>query len=206
MGGMAPQIPIKGDEAANEAAMNKVKADKLREVSWGHDGTWVAHPALIPYAMEVFNAHMPTPNQLHVKREEVQVKAADLLAVPTGTISEAGLRGNANVCAQYMAAWMAGNGCVPLFNLMEDAATAEISRTQLWQWVHHGAKLDDGRIIDAALIKTIIAQELEKIRTSVGETAFTAGHYVKAAHMLEEQTLSNSYTEFLTLAAYQALA
>jgi malate synthase len=205
MGGMAPQIPIKGDDAANEAAMNKVKADKLREVSWGHDGTWVAHPALIPYAMAIFDEHMPTPNQLHVTREEVQVLAADLLSVPMGTISEAGLRNNANVCTQYMASWMAGNGCVPLFNLMEDAATAEISRTQLWQWVHHGATLEDGRVIDEALIKSVIAEELEKIRTSVGDAVFNAGHYVKAARMLEEQTLSDTYTEFLTLPAYQAL-
>ncbi len=207
MGGMAPQIPIKGNDEANEAAMAKVQADKLREVSWGHDGTWVAHPALIPFAMAVFNEHMSTPNQLHVKRDEVNIKASDLLTVPSGTITEAGLRNNVNVCIQYMACWMAGNGCVPLFNLMEDAATAEISRTQLWQWTHHDAGvLDDGRNIDAAFIEMVVAQELETIKAQLGEITFNAGNYVKAAKMLEEQTLSDTYTEFLTLPAYAALA
>jgi malate synthase len=207
MGGMAPQIPIKGNADANDAAMEKVKADKLREVSWGHDGTWVAHPALIPFAMEVYDEHMPTPNQLHVKRDEVEIKAADLLTVPKGTITEAGLRNNVNVCIQYMANWMAGNGCVPLFNLMEDAATAEISRTQSWQWVHHVAGvLEDGRNIDAAFIKQVISEELQAIKTQIGEENFNAGNYVKAAKMLEEQTISNSYTEFLTLPAYEILA
>jgi malate synthase len=207
MGGMAPQIPIKNDEAANTAAIDKVKADKLREVSWGHDGTWVAHPGLIPYAMSVFNEHMPTPNQLHVKRNEVSIKASDLLQVPSGTITEAGLRNNVNVCIQYMASWMSGNGCVPIFNLMEDAATAEISRTQIWQWTHHAAGvLEDGSEINKSFISMIIAEELQKIRILVGDNAFETGHYIKAAKMLEQQTLADDYIEFLTLPAYETLA
>lgn len=206
MGGMAPHIPIKGDQAANEAAMGKVKADKLREVTLGHDGTWVAHPGLIPIAMGIFNEHMPTPNQLHVLREDSVIGQDDLLKVPEGTITEAGLRNNINVCIQYMAAWMAGNGCVPLFNLMEDAATAEISRTQIWQWSHHEAgSLDDGRNIDGAMISQFIGEELQAIRAQVGDTVFEAGNYQKASKMLEEQTLSDIYVEFLTLPAYAEL-
>ncbi len=206
MGGMAPQIPIKGDDAANDAAMGKVSADKLREVTLGHDGTWVAHPGLIPIAMGIFNEHMPTSNQLHVLREDTNVSQADLLKVPEGTITEAGLRNNINVCIQYMAAWMAGNGCVPIFNLMEDAATAEISRTQIWQWSHHTAgSLDDGRNIDGAMISALIAEELEAIRALVGDTVFESGNYRKAATMLEEQTLSDVYVEFLTMPAYAEL-
>ncbi len=207
MGGMAPQIPIKGDEAANEAAMSKVKADKLREVKLGHDGTWVAHPGLIPIAMSIFDEHMPTPNQVENTRDDVNITQEDLLKVPEGTITEAGVRNNINVCIQYMAAWMEGNGCVPLFNLMEDAATAEISRTQLWQWVHHEAgSLDDGRNVDASMLKSFIAEELDAIRAQVGEATFTAGLYQQAADMLEQQTLNEDYTEFLTLPAYEVLA
>jgi malate synthase len=206
MGGMAPQIPIKSDAAANDAAMAKVRADKLREVTLGHDGTWVAHPGLIPVAMEVFNEHMPTPNQVNIPREAKVIAQADLLAVPTGTITEAGLRSNVNVCIQYMAAWMGGNGCVPLFNLMEDAATAEISRTQLWQWTHHAkGVLEDGRKISPSLIQATIKQELEAIHAQVGDGVFYAGHYEKAAVMLEEQTLDEEYVEFLTLPAYAML-
>ncbi len=207
MGGMAPHIPIKHDEAANEAAMNKVKADKLREVKLGHDGTWVAHPGLIPLAMDIFNEHMPTPNQLHVLRDEVTVSQEDLLAVPSGTITEAGVRNNINVCIQYMSAWMQGNGCVPLFNLMEDAATAEIARTQLWQWVHHEAgKQENGTAIDAELITRYIQEELEAIKQQLGEDVFSGGLYTKAADMLKKQTLSDVYVEFLTLPAYETLS
>jgi malate synthase len=207
MGGMAPQIPIKNDAAANDAAMAKVRADKLREVTLGHDGTWVAHPALIPIAMEVFDEHMPMPNQVNVLRETTIITQQDLLAVPTGTITEAGLRNNVNVCIQYMASWMAGNGCVPIFNLMEDAATAEISRTQLWQWVHHAAGvLDDGREITPAMLSSIVKEELLAIRALVGDAAFDAGLYIKAADMLEKQTLDGAYVEFLTLPAYAMLA
>src|SRR3989441_6511819 len=151
MGGMAAQIPIKNDPAANEKALDKVRQDKLREVKAGHDGTWVAHPGLVPIAKAIFDEYMKTPNQIHVKREEVSVSAKDLLAVPTGEITEAGLRLNINVGLQYLEAWLRGNGCVPIYNLMEDAATAEISRAQVWQWVRHKARLADGRVIGKEL-------------------------------------------------------
>src|SRR5207248_549951 len=152
MGGMAAQIPIKSDPQANAAALQKVREDKEREAGDGHDGTWVAHPGLVPLAMEVFNAKMPTPNQLHRKREDVRVTAADLLQVPKGPITEQGLRININVGLRYLESWLRGNGCVPIFNLMEDAATCEISRTQIWQWVHHpGGVLQDGRKVTAEL-------------------------------------------------------
>ena len=151
MGGMAAQIPIKGDPAANDAALEKVRLDKLREVRAGHDGTWVAHPGLIPVAREVFDVYMPTPNQIDVKREDIRISAADLLAVPRGEITEDGLRLNIDVGIQYLESWLLGLGCVPIYNLMEDAATAEISRTQVWQWLHHGAHLNDGRKITPQL-------------------------------------------------------
>ncbi len=206
MGGMAPQIPIKNDETANEAAMSKVRADKLREVTLGHDGTWVAHPGLIPIAMDIFDQHMPTPNQVNVSRETRDIRQADLLAVPAGTITEAGIRNNINVCIQYMSSWMDGNGCVPIFNLMEDAATAEISRTQLWQWVHHGkGVLDDGRDVSSTLMRSCVQEELEAIRRQVGDADFSKGSYRRAAEMLETQTLSDEYVEFLTLPAYAML-
>ena len=144
MGGMAAQIPVKGDHAANDAAIGKVRADKLREVTSGHDGTWVAHPGLIPLARGIFDEHMKGKNQIDKKREDVNVTAADLLAVPTGHRTEGGLCHNIRVGILYLEAWLRGNGCVPLFSLMEDAATAEISRAQVWQWVKHGARLDNG--------------------------------------------------------------
>ena len=144
MGGMAAQIPIKNDPEANEKALDKVRQDKLREVKAGHDGTWVAHPGLVPVAKDVFDQYMPQPNQIPVKREDVRISAQDLLKVPTGEITEQGLRLNVDVGIQYLEAWMRGNGSVPIYNLMEDAATAEISRAQVWQWLRHGAKLTDG--------------------------------------------------------------
>lgn len=207
MGGMAPQIPIKGDDAANSKALEMVKLDKEREASWGHDGTWVAHPGLIPIAMEVFNRLMPTPNQTNNVREDVKVVAADLVKIPEGTITEAGIRMNINVSIQYMAAWLDGNGCVPIHNLMEDAATAEISRTQLWQWVHHkGAKRDDGKAITAAMIKKMFPEEMKKIKAQVGDVAFKAGKYDEAADLLLELILQEEFVEFLTLPAYERLA
>ncbi len=207
MGGMAAQIPIKHDEEANQKALAAVKADKEREAGLGHDGTWVAHPGLIPIAMEVFDRMMPGKNQLDKKREEVKVTRDDLLQIPEGTVSEAGVRNNTNVCIQYTAAWLDGNGCVPIFNLMEDAATAEISRTQLWQWAHHEAgKLEDGRDINAAFIRQVVAEELEAIKTLVGEKEFAAGRYKEAAELVEELTLKPEYTEFLTIPAYERLA
>src|SRR6201993_3827507 len=164
MGGMAAQIPIRDDLAANEAAMEKVRADKLREAGDGHDGTWVAHPGLVAIAKEVFDREMPQPNQIAGKRQDVLVTALDLLAVPKGTITEAGLRQNLNVGIGYIEAWLRGIGCVPLYHLMEDAATAEISRAQVWQWIRHGAKLADGRVVDVALCGALLDEELGKLR------------------------------------------
>ena len=159
MGGMAAQIPIKNDPVANEEALSKVRADKEREATDGHDGTWVAHPGLVPIAMEIFNRHVPGANQLDRLRPDVVVTAKDLLTVPQGKISEAGLRNNISVAVQYMAAWLGGNGCVPINNLMEDAATAEISRAQLWQWVHHAAGvLDDGRRVTLELVRDFMGR------------------------------------------------
>src|SRR5262249_22037732 len=158
-------IPIKNDPAANEAALAKVRADKEREAGDGHDGTWVAHPGLVPVAMEIFDRHMPTPNQLHRKLEDVHVTAADLLAIQAGSITEAGLRNNVNVSIQYMAAWLGGNGCVPIHNLMEDAATAEIARSQVWQWIRHPkGVLDDGRKVTVELFRKITQEELARLR------------------------------------------
>jgi malate synthase len=206
MGGMAAQIPIKGDPAANEAAIAKVRADKEREAGDGHDGTWVAHPGLVPVAMEVFDRLMPTPNQLHRKLEDVEVKAADLLAVPEGTITEPGLRSNVDVSIQYMASWLGGNGCVPIHNLMEDAATAEISRSQVWQWIHHqGGMLDDGRKVTVELFRQITREELAKLRSQLGEAAFAAGNYERAAQLLDGITVSDRFETFLTLPAYRAI-
>lgn len=206
MGGMAPQIPIKGNDEANNNALNLVKTDKEREVTYGHDGTWVAHPGLIPVAMEVFDRLMPTPNQLYNLRSDVSVKASDLLAIPEGTITEAGIRNNINVSIQYMASWLAGNGCVPINNLMEDAATAEISRTQLWQWAHHsGVMRSDGVEITLAMIKEMFPQELEAIRKQVGDAVYAGGKYKEAAALLLELIEREDFIDFLTLPAYERL-
>lgn len=207
MGGMAPQIPIKHDEAANAKALEMVKLDKEREASWGHDGTWVAHPGLIPLAMEVFNRLMPTPNQRHVLRDEVRVTAPELVAIPQGTVSEAGIRNNINVSIQYMASWLDGNGCVPINNLMEDAATAEISRTQLWQWAHHkGVKREDGQEISLSMIEAMFPEELAAIERQVGSGFYAAGKYKQAANLLLDLIRRNDFIEFLTLPAYEQLA
>ncbi len=191
MGGMAAQIPIKHDPAANEAALEKVRQDKLREVRAGHDGTWVAHPGLVPVAAAVFDASMPGPNQLNVTRDDVRVTASDLLAVPEGEITEAGLRTNVDVGIQYLENWLRGSGCVPIYNLMEDAATAEISRTQVWQWVRHGARLSDGRIVTDKLVREIIAQE------------FPAESL--AADLFRRISMAPEFPEFLTGVAYEYL-
>jgi len=205
MGGMAAQIPIKNNPQANDAALEKVRQDKLREVRAGHDGTWVAHPGLVPIAKKIFDAQMPTPNQIHVKRDEVNVTSADLLAVPSGEITAAGLKVNIDVGIQYLESWLMGNGCVPIYNLMEDAATAEISRTQVWQWLHHRAKLTDGRQVTAELIRQTISEQLAQLRGSLGEARFDAGKFPMAAKLFEEMMLSDSLAEFLTLAAYQQI-
>ncbi len=205
MGGMAAQIPIKSDPAANEAALAKVRADKLREAKDGHDGTWVAHPGLVPIAKEVFDAHMPGPNQLHERRDDVHVTAADLLRVPTGTRTEAGLRHNLRVGVQYLEAWLRGSGCVPLYNLMEDAATAEISRTQVWQWIHHKAALDDGRPITAELFRRALAEEVSALSASLGAARFAEGRFADAVTLFERLSTADAFADFLTLPAYELL-
>jgi malate synthase len=205
MGGMAAQIPIRDDPAANAAAMEKVRADKLREAGDGHDGTWVAHPGLVAIAKEVFDREMPQPNQIARKRPDVRVAAADLLAVPAGTITEAGLRQNLNVGIGYIEAWLRGTGCVPLYNLMEDAATAEISRAQLWQWIRHGAALADGRTVTAALYRAVLDEELAKLREAAGNGAYESGRFGDAARLFRELIEAPRFVEFLTLPAYDLL-
>lgn len=204
MGGMAAQIPIKNDEDANNAAIDKVRADKKREASEGHDGTWVAHPGLIPLAMEIFDEYLHGPNQLDKLRRDVQVSAAELVEPAQGTITEQGVRGNISVAIRYLAAWLAGQGCVPINNLMEDAATAEIARAQLWQWSRHPAgRLEDGRDIGLDLIRTFISEALEEIRAETGDEA--AGAYEQAAELLETVTADDDFVEFITLPAYSKL-
>jgi malate synthase len=200
MGGMAAQIPIKHDAQANQIALAKVQADKEREVNDGHDGTWVAHPALVPLAKEVFDRFMTNPNQVSVLREDVKVTAQDLLALPQGTITEAGIRNNIRVSILYLTAWLEGNGCVPINNLMEDAATAEISRAQIWQWLHHQAKLEDGRIFDKSLFSRLFNQETCILRQEV--TTITLN---QAIALFEELVTANHFEEFLTLPAYNYL-
>jgi malate synthase len=203
MGGMAAQIPIKNDPEANEKAIDKVRQDKLREVKAGHDGTWVAHPGLVAVAKAVFDEHMKTPNQIHVKREEVNITRDDLLQVPKGDITEAGLRLNINVGLQYLEAWLRGNGCVPINNLMEDAATAEISRAQVWQWVRHGAKLSDGRTLTAEMVKKTTQEEIEKLKAMIGAERYAKSKFDLAAQLFDKMMTSESFDEFLTLGAYQ---
>jgi len=205
MGGMAAQIPIKNDEAKNKAALDKVRADKLREVRDGHDGTWVAHPGLVPIAREVFEAHMKGPNQLERLREDVNATAADLLQAPTGTRTEEGLRLNVRVGIQYIEAWLRGNGCVPLYSLMEDAATAEISRAQVWQWLHHGATLTDGRRVSPELIGTVIDDEMTRIEREIGTERFRSGRFPEARTLFEKISTAPRLETFLTLPAYEAL-
>jgi len=207
IGGMAAQIPIKNDPAANQAAMEKVRQDKLREVTDGHDGTWVAHPALVPIALEVFNQHMPTPNQLHVSRSDVHVTAAELLQVPTGDITAAGLTTNVRVALLYLESWLRGQGCVPIDNLMEDAATAEICRAQLWQWIHQPAGvLSDGQRVTAELVRETIAAELQHASSLLGEERFANGKFNEAAGLLDQLCCDDVFKDFLTVPAYELLA
>ena len=206
IGGMAAQIPIKDDPAANEQAIAKVRADKEREASDGHDGTWVAHPGLVALARGIFDQHMPAPNQVHKKRDDVEVNAADLLTVPGGTITEKGLRHNIDVGVQYMAAWLSGNGCVPIYNLMEDAATAEISRSQLWQWVHHpNAVLEDGRKVTRDLVHACFNEEMKKLEERIGHEAFRAGSFARARTLIENIAMNDEFTEFMTTVGYDHL-
>ncbi len=206
MGGMAAQIPIKNDPVANGQALAKVRADKEREAGDGHDGTWVAHPALVAVAMEVFDRLMPTPNQLQRLREDVQVGARDLLAIPEGTITAEGLANNVSVSLQYMAAWLAGNGCVPINNLMEDAATAEIARAQVWQWIRHPrGVLTDGRRVTLGLFRELLAKEQLRLATALGAAAYRDGRFEAAGALLDGITAHDEFQTFLTLAAYRQL-
>jgi malate synthase len=197
MGGMAAQIPIKNDPRANETAIEKVRQDKLREVRAGHDGTWVAHPGLVPIAKDIFDADMKTPNQIGRVLPEVHITAKDLLTVPEGKITEEGLKWNIDVGLQYLESWLRANGCVPIYNLMEDAATAEICRTQVWQWLRHGTKLSgDGRTITMEMVRSCIAEQKTKLQGVRAD---------EAAAIFERMVASAEFPEFLTLAAYASI-
>jgi malate synthase len=208
MGGMAAYIPVKADPAANEKALQKVREDKHREATDGHDGTWVAHPSLVQIARQEFEKVLGSKaNQIERQREDVKVTAAQLIEVPQGTITEEGLRLNIRVGIQYLEAWLGGLGCVPLYNLMEDAATAEISRTQVWQWVHNPqAVLDDGRKVTLELVRQFINEELERIRAERGQARFDRGHFPDATRLFDRLVASEHLEEFLTLKAYELLA
>ncbi|MFN8178785.1 MAG: malate synthase A [bacterium] len=203
MGGMAAQIPIKRDPALNEAALAKVRADKRREAHDGHDGTWVAHPGLVGLAKAEFDEVMEGPHQLDNLRRDVWITARDLLEVPEGAITEKGLRHDVNVGILYVEAWLRGKGCVPLYDLMEDAATAEISRAQVWQWLRHGASLEDGRVVDVFLVKRVLDEELARIRSDIGEAAWQGGRFELAASLFETLVTSTTLADFLTLVAYE---
>jgi malate synthase len=206
IGGMAAQIPIKNDPVANEEALSRVRADKHREATDGHDGTWVAHPGLVPIAMEEFDAVMKTPNQIDRKREDVHATAADLLRVPEGTITEGGLRNNISVSLQYLESWLRGTGCVPIFNLMEDAATTEIARAQIWQWIHHPKGiLDDGRKVTVEMFHELMQDELNKLKNAIGAQQFAQRKFDTAAKILDQLIVTDDFVEFLTLPAYQYL-
>jgi len=206
IGGMAAQIPIKSDPAANDEALDRVRADKEREARDGHDGTWVAHPGLVPVAKAEFDRHMPGANQIDRARDDLTISAADLLTVPEGTITEEGLRTNVRVGVQYLEAWLRGNGCVPLYNLMEDAATAEISRAQVWQWIHHPeGVLEDGRKVTLDLFHRILQEEMTALRREFGEARFRLGKYLQASQLFDEIISADELDEFLTLRAYEQI-
>ncbi|MEQ8406497.1 MAG: malate synthase A [Oceanicaulis sp.] len=205
MGGMSAFIPVKGDEAANDAAVKKVQTDKTREAEIGHDGAWVAHPALVPVAMEAFDTAMKGPNQLH-KIPEVSDDPAAYLTPNEGAITQSGLKGNADVAIRYIASWLQGRGAAPIHNLMEDAATAEISRAQLWQWRTHGAKTEDGQPIDGARVEAVIGEAADAIKAEIGEETWKTGRFEEAREILEAMSLSDEFEEFLTLPAYKKVA
>ncbi len=205
IGGMAAQIPIKDDEDRNAAAFAKVKADKEREVKNGHDGTWVAHPGLVKLAMQVFDTHMPTSNQMDVKRDDISISEEDLLAIPEGTITQKGIQENINVGIHYIANWLSGNGAVALYNLMEDAATAEISRTQLWQWLKNEVTLDDNRVLNQTLFDQLFENELNTIKEQVGDQLYETKNYQNAISIFKDLVVSEDFEEFLTTSAYNYL-
>ena len=207
MGGMAAQIPVKNDPKANEEAFAKVRADKEREANDGHDGTWVAHPGMVQLALDAFNAIMPQANQIDRKRDDVNVASKDLLDFgPSEPITERGLRTNVSVGVQYLEAWLRGSGAVPIFNLMEDAATAEISRAQVWQWIRHPrGTLDDGRKVTKELFRSVLNEELSKIKTQMGEKRFANGKFDVARELFDRITTDDEFAEFLTLPGYEKL-
>jgi malate synthase len=205
IGGMAAQIPIRGNESANEAALEKVKIDKIREVKDGHDGTWVAHPGLVSLAKAVFDEYMVTPNQIHVKREDFNCTETELLQVPEGSITEAGLRHNINVGILYLESWLRGNGAAALYNMMEDAATAEICRTQIWQWIRSKAKLNDNREINLTLYIDFRDDEIENIKNTVGSKMYQEGQYVQAICIFNKLVVQDKWEDFLTLPAYDLI-
>lgn len=203
IGGMAAQIPIKNNDEANTIAFNKVKADKEREAKNGHDGTWVAHPDLVPIALEIFDKYMKTKNQIHVKREDVKVTEADLLEVPKGTITEEGVRKNINISILYLASWLNGQGAAALHHLMEDAATAEISRSQLWQWLKNKVTLDNGKVLTEKYYERLAMEEFEKIRELVGNTEHEDGKYRLAEQLLDTLVVNPNFIDFLTIPGYK---
>jgi malate synthase len=205
MGGMAAQIPIKNDEEANRKAYEKIRLDKEREVKNGHDGTWVAHPGLVAVALQVFNEHMPTKNQIHIKRKELNITEQQLVELPKGTITENGIRKNINVGILYLESWLNGVGAAALYNLMEDAATAEISRTQIWQWLQKEAVLDNGTVFTMKMYVDLQKEELEKIKKMLGQERFDNGKFDLAVQLFDALVLSDDYQEFLTLEAYHYL-
>lgn len=202
IGGMAAQIPIKNDENANEIAFQKVKTDKEREVKNGHDGTWVAHPALVPLALKVFDENMPTKNQMHIKRNEISCTEADLIELPKGTITENGVRKNINVGILYLESWLMGTGAAALYHLMEDAATAEISRSQLWLWLKKEVHLENGLICSPDLYRKITQEEVLKIKTYIGTERYDNGKFELATQLFLQMILNQELDEFLTLKAY----
>ncbi|HUR09814.1 MAG TPA: malate synthase A [Flavitalea sp.] len=205
IGGMAAQIPVKNNPAANESAMAKVKADKFREVKDGHDGTWVAHPALVPVALEIFTENMDSCNQLSIRRDDFTTTEAELLQLPEGTITEDGIRSNINIGILYLESWLRGQGAAAIHNLMEDAATAEISRTQVWQWLHNNARLADGRIFTHELYEDMRDEEIITIRETVGNANYQKGQYIQAICLFNRLIVSPRFEEFLTLSAYNLI-
>jgi malate synthase len=205
MGGMAAQIPIKNDPKANEAAFAKVRADKEREVRDGYDGTWVAHPDLVPVAKEVFDRMMPKPNQIDRVRLHVRVLRDDLLKIHAGTKTEEGFRLNIRVGVQYIEAWLRGHGAVPIYHLMEDAATAEISRAQIWQWIKYGAVLENGTTVTPEFFARALAEEMERVKREVGADAYDRGRFPEAIKLFRDISLADEFVEFLTIPAYKLL-
>jgi malate synthase len=207
IGGMAAQIPIRDNPRANEEAFAKVRADKEREVRDGHDGTWVAHPGLVPVALEVFDREMPVPNQIHTtKQQKITITASDLLESPSGTITEEGVRVNINVGIQYIASWLSGRGAAPIYNLMEDAATAEISRAQVWQWIRHPkGVLADGRKVTFEMYEQFKNEELENIKQEIGDGAYKTGRFTEAVELFDSLIINDEFAEFLTLPGYKLL-